>query len=179
MKIDKPCVIASCRSLGTLWIGFEGYICERHADALWHRVEQRDSTVCDEVVQGAEGREYTRAECRAKRSSAKRQPDAMGQVYFVLVDGLVKVGWSSKLADRIRAYGPKATLLVNYPGTRADESNLHRQLTPARFKGREWYHDNDIVRGFVKEALATYGPPRFTSLGWTEPKQIVAGKRHH
>lgn len=67
---------------------------------------------------------------------------------------------------------------MNYPGTRADEAALHRQLTPSRFKGREWYSDTPIVQRFIEDALKIYGPPRFEQLGWTKPKQIVAGKRH-
>lgn len=178
----EPCVISRrssrCSREGTVWIGWEGYLCEQHADAIWFRVEQRDTDNCDQPIVGAEGRESTRAESRKKRTVEKRKPSAMGQIYFVLVDGLIKVGWTASLADRVRAYGPKATLLVNYPATRADETALHKQLTPARAHGREWYSDCGITRMFIDEALAKHGPPRFTAIGWTEPKQVVAGKRH-
>jgi hypothetical protein len=170
--------LGRCRSEGVLFVGFEGYLCEFHADTIWHKVEWRDADTCDQITTGAEGREYTRAEARKKRAGERRKPAAMGQIYFVQVDGLIKVGWTSKLLDRIRAYGPKATLLANYPGTRSDEADLHRQLAPARFKGREWYTDGDVVRLFINEALAKHGPPRFTSISWTQPKRIVAGKRH-
>lgn len=181
--LEPPrCVITSkggtpCLRPGKVWIGFEGFICEHHAMRIWERVELRDANNCDRHIPGAESREYTRADTRKKRTEERRKPSAAGQIYFVSVDGLVKVGWTSKLADRIRAYGPKAIVLANYPATRKDEAALHKQLTPARAHGREWYHDGDIIRMFVNEALEKYGPPRFESIGWTEPKQIVAGKR--
>lgn len=178
---SEPCLISRrssrCSRPGTVWIGWEGYLCEQHADAIWSRVEWNDTDNCDQKVKGAEGREYVRADARKKRTIEKRKPVAMGEIYFVLVDGLIKVGWTSKLADRIRAYGPKATLLANYPGTRSDEAALHRQLTPARSHGREWYSDCDITRMYVNQAIEKHGPPRFESIGWTEPKQVVAGKR--
>lgn len=182
MRKPDPCLISyqsgtPCRHPGTVWIGPEGYICESHADKIWYRIEWRDADSCDQRIAGSESRDYTRDEARKKRAVARRKPTAVGEIYFVLVDGLVKVGWTSKLADRIRAYGPKAVMLANYPGTRADESALHRQLTPARAHGREWYHDGDVIRLFVDEALKKYGPPRFKSIEWTEPKQFVAGKR--
>lgn len=179
-KPFEPCAIfgnVRCRREGSVYIGFEGYVCEKHADVIWSQIERRDSENCDKVIPGAEGREYERAEARQKRSVDRRKPTAMGEIYFVLVDGLIKVGWTSKLADRIRAYGPKATLLANYPGTRSDEAALHRQLTPARAHGREWYTDCDVTRMYVNQAIEKHGPPRFESINWTEPKQIVAGKR--
>lgn len=180
--LPEPCIIpkrdgTACTQPGALWIANAGRICEKHADEIWRYVENRDTDSFDRPIAGSEARDYQRDECRKKRTVARRKPAAHGQIYFVLVDGLVKVGWTSKLADRIRAYGPKAVMLANYPGTRAEESTLHKQLTPARAHGREWYHDGDVVRLFVNEALRKHGPPRFETVGWTEPKQIVASKR--
>lgn len=100
-----------------------------------------------------------------------------GAIYFVRLNDLVKVGWTRSLKPRIKSYGASAELLVTYPGTRDDETNLHRQLTPARAKGREWYEDGPIVQGFIDKALAQYGMPPTLDL-WTKPKQVVAGKRH-
>lgn len=179
----KPCAISfagqGCKHPGLLWFGWEGYLCAKHADKIWRRVEWNDTDRCDEEVPGAESREYERADARKKRAVAKRQPAAVGEIYFVLVDGLIKVGWTSKLADRIRAYGPKAVLLANYSGTRKDEGALHRQLTPARAHGREWYRDCDITRMYIDQAIEQHGAPRFDSIRWGKPKQIVAGKHHH
>lgn len=178
--MSEPCIVGTCGRDGSIYVSTSltagGKICEWHADSIWRLVESRDTAGCDQNVPGAEAREYDRADARNKRAVERRKPVATGQIYFVQVDGLIKVGWTSKLADRIRAYGPKATLLANYPGTRADEAALHRQLTPARYRGREWYSDCDITRMFIDEALAKYGPPRFNSIEWTEPKQVVAGK---
>lgn len=166
----------SCRNAGTIIVGHLA-VCEGHADSIWYRIEQRDADTSDEMIVGREGRDYVRAEARAKRTIDRRKPTSVGEIYFVQVDDLIKVGWTSKLADRIRAYGPKAILLANYPGTRADEAALHRQLTPARFRGREWYSDCDIIRMFIAEAITKHGPPRFQTVGWTEPRDVVASKR--
>lgn len=173
----EPCIIGQCRRPGSVFIGYEGYLCDIHADIIWHKVEWMDTDRFDQVVTGAEGRDYTRAEARAKRTAQRRKPAAMGEIYFAQVDGLIKVGWTTKLADRMRAYGPKAVLLANYPGTRADEAALHRQLTPARFRGREWYSDGDVIRLFITDAIEKHGPPRFDRIEWTEHRQVVAGKR--
>lgn len=101
-----------------------------------------------------------------------------GDIYFVRVGELVKVGWTRDLWARLKAYGASAVLLASYPATRQDETNLHRQLTPARAKGREWYEDGAVIAHFIDEALAKYGaPPKLDGL-WTQPKRTVAGKRH-
>lgn len=171
------CVVGNCRGVGTLPFGWEGDICERHAYEIWRRVEWRDAENCDTVIPYAEAREYDRADARAKRSTERRKPTSMGEIYFVKVDDLIKVGWTSKLADRVRSYGPKAELLAHYPATRADESALHRQLTPARYRGREWYSDVPAIRLFIDEALRKHGSPRFRRLEWTEPKAVTKPRR--
>ena len=80
--------------------------------------------------------------------------------------------------QRLKSYGASVELLALYPASRDDETNLHRQLTPARARGREWYEDGPIIQLFIDKALEQFGmPPSFDGL-WTEPKRIVAGKRH-
>lgn len=96
-----------------------------------------------------------------------------GQIYFVRTNGLIKVGWSSNLHNRLRTYGPAADLLCHYPGYRRDETTLHRQLKPCRAKGREWYVDGDIIAKYVEEAVAKHGPP-VVKVQWTESKEVVA-----
>lgn len=119
---------------------------------------------------------------REKREEADAQAKFMarenGDIYFVRVGDLVKVGWTRDLWSRLKSYGASAVLLVSYPATRQDETNLHRQLTPARAKGREWYEDGAIIEHFINEALAKYGPPEQFEGLWTRPKKVVAGKRH-
>lgn len=141
---------------------------------IWQKVEQRDSERCDTPVQWSEAREYIRDDQRAKRRKARRQPSALGEIYFVQIDSLIKVGWTSKLADRVRSYGPNAELLANYPATRADEVLLHQQLAPARYRGREWYEDSPIVRDYIARAIQTHGPPRFAAINWSAPKGPTA-----
>lgn len=100
-----------------------------------------------------------------------------GMLYFIRLGDLVKVGWTRDLRSRLKSYGASASLLVAYPGTRDDETTLHRQLRPALAKGREWYHDGDVINHFISEALEQYGPPPTFDDMWTQPKRIVAGKR--
>lgn len=113
---------------------------------------------------------YRDAQERARIEAEKRDHLARtdGMIYFVRLNGLIKAGWSRDLRSRLRAYGPDVEVLAHFPGTRDDETNLHRHLRPNLAKGREWYHDNAAVRRFVDEAVARHGEPVIEAF-WTEP----------
>lgn len=99
-----------------------------------------------------------------------------GDIYFVRLNGLVKVGWSRDVDQRLRAYGPDVEVLAIYPGSRDDETNLHRQLRPVLARGREWYEDCKIIADFVAQAIAKHGEPEVYS-SWTRPKQIIRPRK--
>ena len=99
-----------------------------------------------------------------------------GEIYYVRLNGLIKVGWSRQLHDRLRAYGPDVEVLAHYPATRDDETNLHRQLTPFRAKGREWYRDCPALHDFVAEAVSKWGKPT-ASAWWSEPKEVIKHRK--
>lgn len=115
---------------------------------------------------------------REDAAKAARLARTDGHIYFIRLNGLIKVGWSRDIEQRINSYGPRVKVLALYPGSRDDETNLHRQLRPARALGREWYEDGPILADFITVALEQYGPPRSIGSLLMEPKQVVAGKRH-
>lgn len=173
------------------------YTMEQHRDPDWrdHKwalplcldhlfVAQRQAaTVADEdaeVAVDALARviENRQAKIDAVEEAKKRRHLAStdGDIYFVRLNGLIKVGWSRTVYERLRAYGPDVEVLCIYPATRNDETCLHRQLTPVRARGREWYEDGPIVQHFIKQAIETHGSPMVYDL-WTRPKDVVATKR--
>lgn len=92
-----------------------------------------------------------------------------GQLYFVKLNGLVKMGWSSKLRSRLKSYGADVEILCHFPGSRADETLLHRQLRPYLAKGREWYEDCPLIRDVIAGYIKQHGEPVIKPY-WTEPK---------
>lgn len=156
-------------------------ICFLHAAVIWNqcvKVESKHPAFAVAVAD-VNGRIAER-EAR-EREAAKVEHLAnvtKGDIYFIRLNGLVKVGWTRDICQRLKSYGASVELLALYPASRDDETNLHRQLTPARARGREWYEDGPIIQLFIDKALEQFGmPPSFDGL-WTEPKRIVAGKRH-
>lgn len=100
------CSFANCSHVAAIFL-WPGQVCEKHADAIWERVEMRDAHKRHEDIPGMESRDYVRDDARKIRAAERRKPTSQGQIYFVRMDGLIKVGWTSKLAERVRAYGPK------------------------------------------------------------------------
>lgn len=92
-----------------------------------------------------------------------------GQIYFLRLNGIIKVGWSKKLRSRLKAYGASAEVLCHYPATRQEETDLHRSLRPYLTKGREWYAECRLIDDLIAAVIEKHGPPTVLP-HWTEPK---------
>lgn len=80
-----------------------------------------------------------------------------GDIYCLRLNGLIKIGWSSDLIGRIHSYGPRVEVLCTFPGSRADERDLHRALKACRAHGREWYEYRGEVKRWVAEMILEHG----------------------
>jgi len=96
------------------------------------------------------------AEVKAKQ---KATASTRGNVYVIKVEDLIKIGFSTRIYDRLRTYPPNAELLAVFPGTKALEKELHGRFRFALRKGREWFRDAPEIRELVTEKVNTYGPP--------------------
>jgi hypothetical protein len=152
-------------------------MCFDHQMIVWTNVQamQNDPIILEanaRVVERLREKEAAEHEARKKRWAERRD----GHIYFVRLNGLVKAGWSRDVHERLRAYGPLADVLCIYPGTRDDETHLHRQLRPVLARGREWYEDCKIIEDFVADAVKKHGPP-VTYDEWTKPKQVIKPRK--
>lgn len=138
-------------------------------------VERNDPLLVGAAARVIEREKVKRVEIHGQ-AKAERKARIDGHIYFVRLNGLVKAGWSGDVAERLRAYGPDVEVLCVYPGTRDDETNLHRQLRPVLARGREWYQDGPVVADFVAQAVAQHGEPK-VHVGWTRPKEIVRPRK--
>lgn len=82
-----------------------------------------------------------------------RSIDAIGVVYIVRVQDMIKIGWTSNPNDRMRALKPDA-ILAYKQGTRRDEYKLQGQCMDHLVKGREWFDTSPAMIQFVKEFQA-------------------------
>lgn len=152
-------------------------LCTRHEAVVWRQVQRRqgdESTIL--TVAQLRSEQAARLAERDARDKADRMADTNGWIYYVRLNGLVKVGWTRDLPQRLKSYGASVEVLCHYLATRDDETTLHRQLTPYRAKGREWYTDCPLIADLVAKAIEQHGKP-YIKATWTEPKDIIAKRR--
>lgn len=117
-----------------------------------------------QVIQRQQEKQVAEAEARRKAHLSRKD----GHIYTIRLNGLIKVGWSRDVHQRLHDYGPDVQVLCVYEGTRDDETYLHRQLKPARARGREWYEDGPILADFVAKAIEQHGEPEVRDY-WSRP----------
>lgn len=84
-------------------------------------------------------------------------------------DDLVKIGFTTNLADRRRKHRADwSRLLAITPGTLADEQAIHRRLKPHRARGHEIYRPTADVFAVVNEVRERYGLEPITDR-WPAP----------
>lgn len=104
-----------------------------------------------------------------------------GYVYFLRVDDLIKIGYSTQPDRRLRAYPPNAEVLAVIPGTKKSEAALHGRFRFALQRGREWFRPADEILEYVNEMVQHYGPPgpEYTSRHRAPgPKQVVGTRNY-
>lgn len=146
-------------------------ICPRHLVIIGKQGSLRWDDPDIEEARKSHAKQLVTVQAKRERKwdLAEENNGAEGQLYFVRLNGLVKVGWSSRLRSRLKSYGADVEILCHFPGTRTDETNLHRQLRPYLAKGREWYQDCDLIHDVVAGYIKQYGQPSISPT-WTQPK---------
>jgi hypothetical protein len=105
-------------------------------------------------------RQLTRTikELRAEQPAKTPAPTA-GTVYYLRSGAYIKIGWTSNLEKRMRAYAPDSVLLATEPGTRKDESRRHKMFATHRTHGREWYAMVPSLMHHIEMMVTEHGEP--------------------
>lgn len=69
-------------------------------------------------------------------------------------DGVIKIGHTKHVLNRISHYGPMSGLLALRAGTVEDEKAIHRALIQHRARAHEYYHPTAEVLAVVNEMRA-------------------------
>jgi len=152
-------------------------LCYTHAVVVWQQVQRnKHESLIMETNEDLLRRARAKQMAEDEAAKQRRMADRNGKIYFVRLNGLIKVGWSRDVNDRLRAYGPEVEVLCIYPGSRDDETYLHRQLRPVLARGREWYEDHPIVTDYVAKMLEKHGAPNYADW-WTKPKETIRPRK--
>jgi hypothetical protein len=78
-------------------------------------------------------------------------------VYYCRIDGLIKIGTTSNLADRCRAYGGWSSVLAIEPGGRAVESARLAEFADDLARGQEFFYPSAALLTHVNALRAAAG----------------------
>ena len=129
-------------------------ICSRHAVVLFRFMADTLDSADDmtRLLVGFEDVDETRARTYRTERREKRES---GVLYYLMIDGLVKIGYASDLDKRLTAYPPTAQLLATEPGDRSAEGARHREFAEYLSAGREWFTPGPRLRDYI-ESLRDY-----------------------
>lgn len=80
-----------------------------------------------------------RLEAEQRRAGEPPRQDPPGVVYYLYLDGLIKIGHTTHLPTRLNSYPPQTQLLASEPGTLADEKRCHAQFAAQLAARKEWF----------------------------------------
>lgn len=98
-------------------------------------------------------KEEERAEAEA-RLRGKRKP---GLVYYIRIEEMIKIGYTTNLRERMRAYPPNAQLLAAHPGTLETEAQMHEQFRAFLDRGREWFSPSPVLLKHIESVEEMFG----------------------
>lgn len=109
----------------------------------------------------------------------KKKPPTEGVIYYIRSGGHIKIGWTSDLAKRMRAYPPDTTLLAVEPGTRKDENRTHKRFAHLLTHGREWFPLAPQILEHIDRVKAEHGEPPQVDFSAKRATRIVGPRLHN
>lgn len=136
-----------CDAAAVDWAPFP--ICERHARMLYRTMDAMLEAAQRDPLLMADLAFSDLADSRRTRIG-EHEPDPDPVVYFLLIDGLVKIGHATHLVRRLAHYPPTAQLLATEPGDRSREAQLHAEFAEYLTAGREWFTPGPRLRAYIE-----------------------------
>lgn len=84
---------------------------------------------------------------------------ASGFVYYIRINGRIKIGYASDVRARTRHYPPGSELLAVEPGTPQNERERHQEFSRFLIEGREWFTESPVLVEHIHNIRARYGDP--------------------
>lgn len=94
------------------------------------------------------------------KTPKERFPDhETGYVYYLEVDGLIKIGYTKDVERRLKQYPPSSELLTARIGTKITERAEHNMFASSLARGREWFHPTLDLMKHIGKLQAEHGGP--------------------
>ena len=144
-------------------------LCEEHAQDICNEMmfHHMDINAAYEAHMRSEDTEAIRKEVIRERLGVEEflatYKQAPGIIYYLKVEDQVKIGFTTDLETRIKAYPPMAKLLATHPGTRETERQMHDKFAEHLSGRKEWFrehleletHIDGVRRQFKQDSRVT------------------------
>ncbi|MEH3033348.1 MAG: GIY-YIG nuclease family protein [Aeromicrobium erythreum] len=156
------CQLPKCRQ-DTVWLAGRSLgICAHHALLVveWGMVVTTEAE--QKILHERAEIQRIHRERKKKKSEAERrerQRSQPGWIYYVLIDGRIKIGYSVDVKRRLASYPFDSPLLAMHPGTKQTETEMHQKFAGSKAAGREWFLDTPELRAHIDDVIATFGEP--------------------
>lgn len=149
---------------GTMCLECQVYVSENLLSV--HRQPQMSATLYE-----AEIRRLNAKKEREKTIERIRKGNpAEGFVYYMRINGQIKIGYAADVTARMRHYPPGTELLAVEAGTLHTERERHQQFYRERIRGREWFEESDDLRAHIESVVEANGSPDALAYEFTRPK---------
>ena len=103
--------------------------------------------------------EQKKLDARMARMLEQADNNADGWVYYMRINGRIKIGFTTNLRQRSRNYPPGTELLAVEPGTPELEKRRHGQFSRSLAQGREWFAESEALTGHIARLAKEYATP--------------------
>lgn len=121
---------------------------------------------------GRERHQAKKREAIATRYRERVAPDTDGWVYYIRINGRIKIGYTANLRQRSRNYPPGSELLAVEPGTRELEAKRHREFSRHLAEGREWFAESEALTEHIEATRTAHGAPQSWMHAYTKHEGI-------
>lgn len=151
----------------------EGTICLEHqiliADNLGKYIFTPDNRIAS-IATMRKQFDNAKAERLTVEKIRKNSADE-GFVYYIRINGQIKIGYAADVTSRMRHYPPGSELLAVEPGTLHTEAERHQDFRRDLVRGREWFNESEKLIAHIAQIVIDCGDPSALAYRFTERKQ--------
>jgi hypothetical protein len=101
----------------------------------------------------------------------------VGWVYYLRVGDQVKIGFSSDVRRRLRAYPPGSELLAVEPGDKKLERRRHNEFFEWLAAGREWFEPSAELLKHIQDVVDVHGDAGHYAHSYRAPARLQERKQ--
>lgn len=160
-RVRQECITPTCQFAGGY---LDTNLCEECAWKIWAAFTNADELPRSETIQAQydawsdkeSGKDAIIDISVVQTPAVVSVKNMPGQVYYLWVGGLVKIGYTKNIDQRMRQYPPNSVLLAIHPGTMRTERQMHSMFFNSIAKGKEWFDITPRLTAHIADVRAKF-----------------------